>query len=297
MSRIPRRVVYLLMSYNQEAFIAHAVRSALSQTYEPIEIWISDDCSDDSTFEIICNEVAQYVGPHKITLNRNKVRLGSVEHLSAIVDKIGYDAFYVTAHGDDIAHPDRTEIQVSTWHRTRASMVTCGVNWLTFQDPWYATGDSRFVAAEEIIQHGWLSEMLGATLAFDPQILSLFKPLNAQVLRSGLDHVLPLRAAAMNGLYFVAEKLIDYRIHASNMSNLFRDRTQSALVRDERHAAYELALGSVQSADMLTLARRKMLSVRQWRLVSAMRDKQRFRSSRLKELRESISFQSHLIAE
>jgi hypothetical protein len=291
MSRIPRRVVYLLMSYNQEAFIADAVRSALSQTYEPLEIWISDDCSDDSTFEIIRSEVGQYAGRNKVRLNRNKRRLGSVEHLATIVDMIGYDAFYVTAHGDDVAHINRTELQVQAWRQTRASMVTCGISWLEGSDN-YKTGESRFLAPEEIIKHGWVPEMLGATLAFDACVLSSFAPLNAKTLSCGLDHVLPLRAAAMNGLYFVAEKLIGYRIHASNMSKVFRQGTQSALVRDECHTAYELALGKVQSADMLRLARRKIFSVRQWRLVSAMCHKQRYRSSRLEELRETISSQS-----
>lgn len=291
MSATPGRIVYLLMSYNQEAFIADAVRSALSQTYEPVEIWISDDRSDDSTFEIIRSEVEQYAGPHKVNLNRNKQRLGSVEHLATIVDLIGYDAFYITAHGDDVAHPNRTEVQVHAWRQTRASMVTCGIEWLADADD-YTTGASRFLAPEEIIKHGWLPEMLGATIAFDAHILSSFPPLNAKTLSRGLDHVLPLRAAAMNGFYFTAEKLVGYRIHASNMSNAFRLGKQSALARDECHAAYELALGKVQSADMLRLACRKRLSVRHWLLVWVMYHKQRFRSSRLEKLRERISAQS-----
>lgn len=285
------RVVYLLMTYNQEAFVADAVRSALAQTYEPIEIWISDDCSTDSTFEIICREVEQYAGKHKVRLNRNKRRLGSVEHLAAIAELIGYDAFYVTAHGDDVAHLNRAEVQVRAWRQTRASMVTCGINWLDGSDN-FKTGDSRFLAPREIIKHGWLPEMLGATLAFDGRILSSFATLNAKNLSSGLDHVLPLRAAAMNGLYFVADKLVDYRLHSSNMSNVFRDRTQSPLVRNERHAAYELALGKVQSLDMLTLARRKILSVRHWLIVLKIWRKQRLRSSRLEDLRKSLSSES-----
>jgi glycosyltransferase involved in cell wall biosynthesis len=291
MSAMPHRIVYLLMTYNQEAFVAAAVQSALAQAYEPLEIWISDDCSDDSTFEIIRREVAHYSGPHKVNLNRNPQRLGSVEHLATIAATIGHDAFYVTAHGDDVAHQNRTEVQVQAWRETTASMVTCAINWLDGWDTFQTGSSSRFIGPEEIIK-GWLPEMLGATLAFDAQILSAFPPLSAQALSSGLDHVLPLRAAAMNGLYFVAEKLIDYRVHASNMSRKFRDKTQSSLVRDERHAAYELALGKVQSADMWKLARSNMLSLRHWRLVFKMHQKQRFRCNRLEKLRKSLSAQS-----
>lgn len=291
MSAIPRRVVYLLMTYNQEMFVADAVRSALGQTYEPLEIWISDDCSNDSTFKIICDEVERYAGPHRVNLNRNKQRLGSVEHLATSVDRIGYDAFYITAHGDDVAHPNRTEVQAQAWHRTRASMVTCGTN-CEDRSGIFDPGSSRFVKPGEIIKRGWFAEMLGATLAFDPEILFFFQPLNAKNLNCGLDHVLPLRAAAMNGLYFVAERLIDYRIHASSMGNVFRDKTQPFLLNDERHTAYELALGKVQSADMLELARHKIFSLRHWLLVLAVQRKQRLRSTKLKRIRASISSQS-----
>jgi cellulose synthase/poly-beta-1,6-N-acetylglucosamine synthase-like glycosyltransferase len=38
-------VSFVLLSYNQEDFIIESVRSALSQTYEPLEIILSDDCS------------------------------------------------------------------------------------------------------------------------------------------------------------------------------------------------------------------------------------------------------------
>jgi glycosyltransferase involved in cell wall biosynthesis len=49
-----------MFAYNHERFIAEAVRGALSQTYSPLEIIISDDCSTDRTFEIIQSEVAGY---------------------------------------------------------------------------------------------------------------------------------------------------------------------------------------------------------------------------------------------
>jgi glycosyltransferase involved in cell wall biosynthesis len=46
-----------MFAYNHERFIAEAVRGALRQTYSPLEIIISDDCSTDRTFEIIQSEI------------------------------------------------------------------------------------------------------------------------------------------------------------------------------------------------------------------------------------------------
>ena len=64
-------ISFCLFAYNQERFIRKAVEGALSQNYSPLEIVLSDDCSTDSTFEIIKEMAACYHGSHSIILNRN----------------------------------------------------------------------------------------------------------------------------------------------------------------------------------------------------------------------------------
>ncbi len=51
-------VTFALFSYNQERFIREALRGALAQTYSPLQIVISDDCSQDRTFKIIQEQAA-----------------------------------------------------------------------------------------------------------------------------------------------------------------------------------------------------------------------------------------------
>jgi GT2 family glycosyltransferase len=46
-------VSFVVLAYNQQKFVAEAVRGALAQTYHPLEIVISDDCSTDGTFDVI----------------------------------------------------------------------------------------------------------------------------------------------------------------------------------------------------------------------------------------------------
>ena len=69
-------VTFIVISYNQEAFIRDGVEGAFSQTYSPLEIVLSDDCSRDRTFEIMQELAAAYRGPHRVILNRNPI--GSV---------------------------------------------------------------------------------------------------------------------------------------------------------------------------------------------------------------------------
>ena len=75
--RVERPLVsFLLFSYKQEAFIEAAMRAALAQTYEPLEIIVSDDCSPDGTFDIIKQIAAEYKGPHHLRINRNEKNRG-----------------------------------------------------------------------------------------------------------------------------------------------------------------------------------------------------------------------------
>lgn len=47
-------VSVVLTAYNQERFISAALKSAIDQTYRPLEIIVVDDASTDATFTNIC---------------------------------------------------------------------------------------------------------------------------------------------------------------------------------------------------------------------------------------------------
>src|SRR5260370_42237196 len=67
-------LTFAVAGFNQESFIREAVEAAFAQTYAPLEIVLSDDCSEDRTFEIMCEMAKAYRGPHRVVLNRNPTR-------------------------------------------------------------------------------------------------------------------------------------------------------------------------------------------------------------------------------
>lgn len=73
-------ISFALLAYKQEQYIREAVEGAFSQTYSPLEIILSDDCSPDRTFDIIQEMAAKYTGPHKVVLNRNPQNFGIGAH-------------------------------------------------------------------------------------------------------------------------------------------------------------------------------------------------------------------------
>lgn len=98
---------FVLLTYNQEGFIREAVEGAFSQTYSPLEIILSDDCSSDSTFAIMKEMATTYTGPHKIVLNRNSENMGLGRHYSKLME-LATGEIVVIAAGDDVSLPHRT---------------------------------------------------------------------------------------------------------------------------------------------------------------------------------------------
>lgn len=112
-------VTLALLLYNQEAFARESITGALSQTYEPLEVIISDDCSSDKTWEAIRIAAESYDGPHKIVARRNCFNLGPYSHVLEIAS-ISSGKLIVLSAGDDISKPERVSMLCSAWLATGA---------------------------------------------------------------------------------------------------------------------------------------------------------------------------------
>ena len=111
-------ITFAVFTFNQEAYIVDAVRAALAQTYTPLEIIISDDCSTDRTFSLIQEVVATYEGQHNVRLNRNVQNLGIGGHTTKMMMELAQGELIVLAAGDDISVPERVASIYNSWERT-----------------------------------------------------------------------------------------------------------------------------------------------------------------------------------
>ncbi|QEQ01511.1 FkbM family methyltransferase [Thermosynechococcus sp. CL-1] len=109
-------VTFAVFAYNQEQFIREAIEGAFSQTYEPLEIILSDDCSSDRTFEIMQEMVANYKGKHTVIARRNPVNLMTAMHVSWVASEAKSQLLILNA-GDCICHPQRVELIVQEWSK------------------------------------------------------------------------------------------------------------------------------------------------------------------------------------
>src|SRR6266705_2136002 len=110
-------LTFAIAALNQERFIREAVEAAFAQTYSPLEIVLSDDHSEDRTFEIMKEMAAAYRGPHKIILNQNPARRCIGGHINRIIE-ISNGELIIGAAGDDVSLPGRTQLAYETWEKS-----------------------------------------------------------------------------------------------------------------------------------------------------------------------------------
>jgi len=203
---------FFLITYNQERYVREAIEGAFSQTYSPLEIVISDDCSTDGTFGIIKEMCEKYDGQHKVVINRNRENLGLIGHINMITS-LSYGELIIYAAGDDISLPERTETLVERYLSSggKASLIHSSVylidndgNRIGMRLPPVISGglDIRGMAVSGAL-------IIGATSAFTRNIEEIFGSITYS--KCIEDLVLGFRSALIGGLEFMDKPLILYR--------------------------------------------------------------------------------------
>lgn len=215
-------VALVLYAYNEARFVEEAVRSLFAQDYPDLEIVLSDDGSTDGTWEIMQRLAAEYTGPHRVLLNHNEHNIGIGSQINAAV-AMTTGELIMLANADDASHPDRASRVAEVW-RSREPHAT-----------------AVWSAIRQIDEHGnargWpmpldidLTTLAGAvrarfggpqaaSLALDRRVFDAFGPLPANLILE--DNPLFGRAVLLGRVEHITEPLVDYRVHADNISQTY----------------------------------------------------------------------------
>jgi len=109
-------------AYNAEKYIAEAIESILSQTYQNLELIIIDDCSTDNTWELI----RKFRNKDKrIQVFQNNENLYIAENRNKLLTK-SQGKYIVWQDADDVSLPDRIEKQVQLLESDRSIGIVGG---------------------------------------------------------------------------------------------------------------------------------------------------------------------------
>ena len=206
-------VTLVVMVWRQEPLLRETIAAAFAQTYQPLEILLSDDASPDGSFAVMQDMAAAYSGPHRITFNRNPANLGLIGHINRVFELAGGELIVYNA-GDDLSEPDRVARLQAVWATGRPALVHSNV---TDIGPDGAPlprqrerGRHDHLAAKPLDEVATTkNNCIGASCAWDARLVSAFGPIT----ESGLfeDRVFYFRARLLGDVGYVNDRLLRYR--------------------------------------------------------------------------------------
>ncbi len=239
-------MTFAIAAFNQEAFIREAVEAAFAQTYSPLEIVLSDDCSKDRTFEIIKEMAAAYRGPHKLILNRNERQKSIGGHVNRVVE-VSHGELIVGAAGDDVSLRTRVEETFRAWDANGRKATSVHSNFIqidehgkTIEQVFKGQGTQSDQPLEQTVDPLTYVKTLepivfGCAHAFGRKLFRVFGPLPEEVIHE--DNVLAFRSILAGGLLSINKPLVKYRLHGNNVYVRSRKRgvDLKSLQRQEDH--------------------------------------------------------------
>lgn len=204
------------MAFNQETIVGEAIQSCFDQTYEPLEIILSDDCSSDRTWDVIQSMAAAYDGPHTVVTNRNQENLGILQHQNRVLELVSGEVI-VSCAGDDIALPEKTECLVAAWADDPYNIkaVSSAYIWMSYEGEdlgVFSANSSRSRASEptalDVIRNK--AYCMGAATLWHRDLIDRFGPIPDQAWAE--DNPLLLRATLLGRARYIDVPLLRRRI-------------------------------------------------------------------------------------
>ena len=223
-------ITVLIPTYNHEKYIEAAIESVVNQTiFDVCRVIVSDDCSQDNTFQIAKRASANF---GNITVRRNIRNLGIMPHYATLVASVS-TPFVAILEGDDVWLSTRKlELQREILVREpRAGMCfsACVVEYSETGSrrelPHWNNGRNRIVSAVDLIYDNFIATF--SNCFFRTALLT--DVASQPEWQSGYDWLCNLQIASAADVWFLAAPCTLYRVH--------RKGAWSAMSRRQRRAA------------------------------------------------------------
>jgi glycosyltransferase involved in cell wall biosynthesis len=243
----PLSTTVLVIAYRMRATIAESIASAFAQTVA-CEIVVSDDCSGDGTLEAAQAAVADYVGPHRVSVRSTQRNLGLCGHLTELAQIARGDVLVFLA-GDDLAYPQRVARLLAEMEEfPQAMLVGSTVDDIDPHGKLIAArvrGLPTGLGQRWFLRRGKLKSVLGASMAVRRSLIAEMPPLEGAV----EDTMLTLRATLLGECRCIPEPLLGYRRHDHNLNDWMHDRSERNFAAYERRHRRVLGMYRMIAAD------------------------------------------------
>ena len=244
-------VLIVIPVFNGEKYLKDTIESCLQQTYIEIQIVIVNDCSSDSSIEII----EDYRNQKNIMLIQNKVNLGI--NRSVNLGAKSFDSKYILFLGqDDILPPNYIETALSYFDKHTA-FVYC--NPIIIDKNGIYKGK---IKKEENIKYG---KDLIYHMAMENNIMSTGLIMNKKLFQTvGLfdekyknygEWKLWIKLMKKGKAVYVKDINTYYRKHLTNISNTFTNNINIAMLKEQHKYWSECRLDAIKNFDFSLIER------------------------------------------
>ena len=213
------KITVVLTSYNHEKFLAQSIESVLGQTYKDFEFIIVDDCSQDSSWDIICRYKEKY--PQIVTVHHSyNWHGGSVDD---IVKNYATGDYIALHHSDDIWEPDKLQKQVNVLeeHPEYSVVFTNAVAIDDNGEPYHDENGFyyRLFSVQNKTRFQWLNHFFyqGNCLCHPSILVRKDVYEEDDFFRKGLqqipDYVKWIQICKRHEIYVLPDSLVKFRIH------------------------------------------------------------------------------------
>ena len=212
------KVEILLPTYNGEKYLREQLDSILNQTYHNFKLIISDDCSTDSTKQIL----KQYQDKdERIEIYLQHENLGVVKNIEFLLKKVSASMFLL-ADQDDYWMPEKVEKSVESLKNADISFTDLEVvdeNLKTI----YASFNDYMLLSRKIQKYANTNRLnylynvfTGCTICAKSNLIPKILPLPENSKFVIHDYWIGLMASFNGKVVYLSEKLIKYRQHGDN---------------------------------------------------------------------------------
>lgn len=204
-------VSVIIPTYNREGFIEQTIESVLDQTYDNLEIIISDDGSTDNTRAVV----------RKMKDKRIKFHLNEHNGLPAFVRNRGIEQsrgeFIAFLDSDDLWLPAKLERQFAEFKKNSGLGLVC-TNGIDFDE----NGEHGLRIKADLDETNFTFDglllkdnIICSSVMVKRTVLDDVGDFNeSRKVRAGEDYELWLRVARKHKIKYIKEPLIKYRSHA-----------------------------------------------------------------------------------
>ncbi len=224
----------LMTTYNGEKYLATQLDSILNQTYKDWHLYIQDDCSTDSTLNLL----EKYVElDSRITIVENNKKLGAGRNFLSLLKHSTAD-YIAFCDQDDYWFENKLEILFERIKQfNNENPVLLASNCLVWQYPSNNVSENfNFVMPKKLSDVFFMGGMQGCLTIFNKALKNILDKNYEYVWLH--DHYLLLTAMTFGEIHYITQPLMLYRQHNSNTTAHFSQKTISDIKKKINNNRY-----------------------------------------------------------